>query len=434
MDNMKGYNVIVLLLCTMLWLTGCTGGGERADKGSSSGGDKDGISISALKFTEKLKKPDVHIIYYGEPGEDELKKIKFFEDSFGVKLRYTVTTWAEYEQKLLSTIGAGKPVDLVLASAWNFPRVAIKNILQPIDEYINLDDPFWHKGTTEAYRYAGKHYCAASQGSAVFIWYNKTMFENNGVKTPAEYYEEGQWNFENFQKVAMELTIDTDRDGNIDQWGFGTWINDAFVYANDGDFVKFKPDGAIDLVMNSPETLMGLQFIQDMYFKYKYTPIDANVQASNLFPIGKMAMVAERSYVARDVWNKNGMKDEWDVVPFPTGPDNKRGVYPGYAGGWGISATSENPQGAAAYIYATNKYDIDNFDNNMLATFTQRQLEIIKQANNNIIISMYPGIGNWWNIQWPFWSEIYAGENVSATVEKYLPVFQKEIDITLKDK
>ena len=42
-------------------------------------------------------------------------------------------------------------------------------------------------------------------GNTVF-YYNKTMFEEYGVKTPTEYYMEGNWNWDTCLEIAQKCT------------------------------------------------------------------------------------------------------------------------------------------------------------------------------------------------------------------------------------
>jgi hypothetical protein len=127
-------------------------------------------------------------------------------------------------------------------------------------------------------------------------------------------------------------------------------------------------------------------------------------------------------------------KFKWDIVPFPVGPDNKKGVVPGTAYCNGITMGAKNPVGAAAYIYYLEKYNMSNYDKNILKNIlTKDCLNRYKAASKNTLPMLSWGIGNWWNVQWPFWGDIFAGKSVASTCTKYAPVFQKEIDITLAD-
>lgn len=221
-----------------------------------------------------------------------------------------------------------------------------------MDDYIDLNDPVWNKSVMEQMKYNGRYYNVPKDVVAFYIYYNKSMFENNGIKTPSEYYKEGTWNWENFKKSAIALTQDTNADGAIDQWGFNTGRNEysSFFLANGADMVEFKDDGSIELALNNPKMMNALQLIQDGVYKHKYFSPNSNLAAvRDEFQTGKVAMVAERKNTLGDNF-KADMKYEWDIVPFPSGPDVKTSIAPAASGSWGIPTGAKNPQGAAAWL------------------------------------------------------------------------------------
>lgn len=391
------------------------------------------VAVLARPGVEKLENPNVKVFYWFEPDADGLAAIKYFEQTYGGKVNLTTNIpWDNLELKTLAAMAAGDPPDALFVQQQMFPRYAVKKVAQPVDPYWDPKDPLWNKAEMDMLSWEGKHYAFTTGSSPVFIFYNKTMFEDNGLKTPLQYYKEGKWNFENFRKSAIALTQDTNKDGKPDQWGYMSWMYEVFVLANGGRFVQYTPDGKIAFAMEDPKTLAGLQFMQDGYFKDKYIAPDGNVKFSTDFVAGKVGMIAERDYIPQ--WYLKGkVKFEWDVVPFPTGPNNTSGAIPGDAQGWGITNGAKNPKGAAAFIYATAKYSADNSERIQTQYYTKDQYKLIMDARKKGVPGMFNGIGNWWNMQWSFWGEIFAGANVSSTVAKYKPQFQTEIDLTLAD-
>lgn len=51
------------------------------------------------------------------------------------------------------------------------------------------------------------------------IQYNRTMMEDLGIKTPREYFEEGNWTYETFKQCLKDCTVDVDGDGQLDSLG-----------------------------------------------------------------------------------------------------------------------------------------------------------------------------------------------------------------------
>ena len=380
---------------------------------------------------EKLKNPEIRFFLWSEPNEDYLAIFNEFERRYGGKVRYELTTWGELESKVLAAIASGNAPDIHYVYQSDFVKRVTKNVLMPIDDYIDLDDFIWKKDLSKQFEWNGKNYCPVQGVSADFIFYNKTMFENYGVKTPMEYYEAGQWNFDNFKKVAVELTDDIDKDGNTDQWGYASWKYELFVLANGGNFVEKTKDGRLNLTVDSPETLDALQFIQDGYHKYKYIMPDGTNKWNEDFPAGKIAMIGESAYVA-EWFLKGKMKDEWDIAPFPAGPGNPEGISPSNAGGWTLVNGTNNPVGAAAYLIIAAHYSHMKEKEMLLKYFNEKQAEMILEKNKRGFLTFHYGVGAMGSLQYSLWHEVFTGEAVATAVEKYKPQFQREIDMALK--
>ncbi len=66
-----------------------------------------------------------------------------------------------------------------------------------------------------------------------FVYYNRTMYENYGVKSPKDYYLEGNWTYDTYEKALEDVTRDKDGNGKIDgndTYGAGSMIYLAYPY------------------------------------------------------------------------------------------------------------------------------------------------------------------------------------------------------------
>ena len=374
-------------------------------------------------LSKKLKKPDVYGLYWYDPQANEMNKK--WEKLVNGKLHIIQVAADQMELKAITMIASGSQLDYSYIMA--FPKYTIKNLLQPIEPYFDLNDPFFIKKGMEDFKYKGRYYgvTAFTGISPTLVYYNKQMFKDNGLTTPLEYYKKGKWNFENFRKLAMALTQDTNGDGKVDQWGFGSSWYDPWVIANGGNIVKFYNNGAIKLTFNDPKTLHALGFVQDLYYKYK---CGTSTTGTDL-PDGKIAMMVTWAAALP----ANGSKTMWDVVPFPVGPENKTGQTPGSVMAYGIYKGAKNPIGAASYIYYRESYNAKTFDEQWKSAFNKEQLIRVKAVFPKVKTSLYQGIGNIANIQYDLWGDIMAGKSIAATCTKYAPIWQKEINLTIKD-
>ncbi|MBO5197126.1 MAG: extracellular solute-binding protein [Lachnospiraceae bacterium] len=123
---------------------------------------------------------------------------------------------------MMAAVNSKNGPDLMSTNT-NFPNIANIGLVQPIDEYYDELAEICGTEYLDLMTYQGHCYgvCMPLAGTRLFQ-YNKTLFENMGVKTPREYFEEGNWTWETLMKCAEEITRDTDGDGVNDIVGIST--------------------------------------------------------------------------------------------------------------------------------------------------------------------------------------------------------------------
>ncbi len=120
-------------------------------------------------------------------------------------------------------------------------------------------------------------------------------------------------------QAAMVLTDDVDGDGEIDQYGFGfrTTVDtfQIFLSVNGGSILK-KVNGKWVPNLDTPEARETLQFLYDMYHKYKVAFVQGGYLSSP-FGDGKVIMyigsIAGKPYVDRASKGKH----DWTWAPVP---------------------------------------------------------------------------------------------------------------------
>jgi ABC-type glycerol-3-phosphate transport system substrate-binding protein len=372
---------------------------------------------------------EITIMLWYNPDDDWREMISNFEKEYNCKVNVIETTWDEMYTKLVSSITAGDPIDVALLFHKFFPSYIIKNLMQPVDPYIDMNDPAWDFEYMENFKWEGKYYGLTDKEEVdpQLIFYNKTMFEMNGLETPMDYFKRGEWTWDVFLELAQELTQDTDYDGTIDQWGFVHVKPWAFILANGTTLVKFTGDGNIVPNMKDPRVIEALQFQQDLIQKYRVSPDDRDISP---FVEGKVAMVTNGPYYPWTDLEAN-MKDEWDIAPFPKGPAVDVNITPAEGKSWGIPLGSQHPEAAVALI----KYMLD--ENNYPTTaieesYTPEQQEVLDYIFENKSVTRYAGIGSLNDLQWEFWYQLESeGKPVATLIDEMLPVIEAEIAKTL---
>ena len=421
----------------LISLLGCNNSSGNGDKNST--GEKTNSQTATGKDGKvDLKGTTIVEFSPGEPWDGFKDAIAAFERETGAKVQIKIYPPDVQEKMYLTTIAAGKGPDIISVHAGNFPRVAVRNLAVPLNDYIDLNDPIFDKSVSDIYTWKGKVYSVNYSIMPTYILYNKTMFDDAGLKTPLEYYQEGNWNFDTFKEVAKQLTDDTDKNGDIDQYGYAAWQYELFTLANGGKLVDYKDDGGMNLALNYPETLEALNFMQDGYFVSKFIHPDGNNKWKQDFIQGKVAMIAEGLEALGSIAEKGELKFEFGLAPFPKGPSNKSGVYPGNMHGFGIANNAANPHGAAQFLKFRYEY-LKNLEEENLrnkgSVFSDDEIAMTNEIKTKKVVNakIY-GIGNWWNIQWPFWTDIFNGIPVATAINTYTPRFEREINLMLSQK
>lgn len=335
-----------------------------------------------------------------------------FEQKYGGNVEIIGVGWGEMAETVISKVNAGEVCDLAQAHDQNFPIYGAKNIVQDISQYIDLDDDFWYDSVTDAFTYGGVHYAAGADAAPVVISYNKTLFEQNGIKTPMEYFKEGNWNWDTFREVALSLTGDTDGDGNNDVYGFGWW--DSFyvqmLAANGITHMNYGADGTIGSNYLTPQANEAFTFLQNGYIKDKFMRLADGDAFINEFKSGKLAMTCEYGFAALTAYPCD-YEIEW--APLPTGPSGQTYECGGSLTGFAIPTTSENPEGAA--VFARMAYELLHEHNNnaLIAKYGQEQVDLMNTLAANINFAPI-GIEKYWDANWTLYSGMIEGTPVST--------------------
>ena len=183
--------------------------------------------IDPVKFGGKT------IEIYGYSGS-YYKDLNNYDGQYYFMVRAAVDEWATlnnvtikyqggYDQNvILGDFGAGGHPDLLLYCD-KFPLPVVTGIIRPFtqEEYNALADTC---GTyyLDMLQYKGQSYGVLSPWSGgQLFYYNKTQFEKYGVKSPEQYFLEGNWNWDTYETCVKEISRDEDGDGVYELYGSG---------------------------------------------------------------------------------------------------------------------------------------------------------------------------------------------------------------------
>ncbi len=131
---------------------------------------------------------------------------KFTEKYPGSEVEFAIH---KNNEELVTAIASGDVWDVQMSIM--SPTVTVfrqDNIFEPLDDYIDKNNSIYTKALMdEACVYNGKTYGISNvmMSDVLYCVYNEDMYNDYGVKTPYEYYDEGGWNWDNFLKMVDDM-------------------------------------------------------------------------------------------------------------------------------------------------------------------------------------------------------------------------------------
>jgi ABC-type glycerol-3-phosphate transport system substrate-binding protein len=222
-------------------------------------------------------------------------------------------------EKMTATVLLGEPfADIIwIDGSRAIPTLADNNLILPLDDYIDFDDPRINRAIDPISTYKGKHYgyhpWVIAPGGG--IWYNRTLLQREGMEDPMDLQERGEWTWDRFFEMARTANKDTDGDGEIDQFGItvGYEIEYPLLHSNGAFVVTETSPGQYEFSLDEPEALEALDFIAQLY--------DSNIMSYDsepLFIAGRAAFYGGALFQGNNMLLN--MEDDYGFVYWPKGP------------------------------------------------------------------------------------------------------------------
>lgn len=367
------------------------------------------------------------------------KFIDYYEQVYGGKVEYEYMVWENWEDNYITKFAANDNVDLIYLFEKNFPKFTNRGMVYSIEEMqemgvVGFDHPQLMKSRDLVYDrfvYKNEHYAfAKNSAEADMVFVNEDLFDKYEVKSPTDYYNEGIWNWENFEKCASELTRDSDGDGANDIFGYYGWDGNFIVNAAGGELIHLNDDGKLSVGLDTAATLQGLENYANVFGRLKCA-------GDIKFGSGKLGMIAWLPSNEDDnLIGANGKEKytfNWGVVPFPLDErTNVNGIRSGKCSGWTVSTTCDNPQGCINFMIASFTFAEMERNPNVIYyedVFTDEQIEMINDCTRQAVVPIYQGVGTLWHSQWDFWYQLRKGTAASEIVNSYKSLFEAQVQL-----
>ncbi len=163
-------------------------------------------------ISDSIKGQTVRHATWGDPTTNE-SAIAYanFEADTGLKCEVFTVPQSGYPEHIKAKIAIGDAPDVFMTNEGNQSFPLTLDFAAPINlvSTVDLNDPIWDKSMLESTKLNGNIYGVNTIGTphtgSNLVFFNKRLFESNGFKTPAEYYAEGKWTWDNMLKCLKDI-------------------------------------------------------------------------------------------------------------------------------------------------------------------------------------------------------------------------------------
>lgn len=263
--------------------------------------------------------------------DTESKAIAEFEAANpGVTVETQAIPPADYWPKLSAMAAAGDLPDVFAMSSGFVQGWAEAGNLADLSEVTGAADlSAYYEGALIPGMVDGRMVAFPQNWVAPVLYYNRNMFDAAGLE-----YPQADWGWEDFRNAAKELTLDTDDDGQIDQWGY--WIYgryaqvDTWMFRNGGRYLN----DARTVIEPNEAAVNTLQFLTNLVLEDKVAPMPQEMEGirqQDIFPLGMAAMWVDGSWNISNVRSVADPDMDWAIAQVPVGPDATEETAAAYA-------------------------------------------------------------------------------------------------------
>lgn len=210
---MKVKKLLIILSSITLLATAFTGCNEEEESSTADIVDSE-ISDSSSDEAQTKESKEKVIKFMSDydlnpsNGESRSIALTLFEDVYNSKIEWVPTTRQTMYDDLSKAVLGGEKIDMFPYMDNAVPYGVSKELFEPLDEYIDLNDELWSgiKGLADKMAYKGQHYAVpTSIDDPIVLIYSRQAIENIGFDDPYKLYTEGKWDWETFVNMMKEF-------------------------------------------------------------------------------------------------------------------------------------------------------------------------------------------------------------------------------------
>ncbi|MBK8020994.1 MAG: sugar ABC transporter substrate-binding protein [Chloroflexi bacterium] len=254
----------------------------------------------------------------------------------GINVEVETAPFADYFTLLQADVVSGDAPDVFELNYENFVTYAANGTLLDVSSYLNADTPFYPRAL-EAFQYDGAQMALPATFSTVLMFYNSDLFDAAGVEYPT-----ADWTWEDVRAAATAI-----RALGSDTWGVFSPVQfwEFYKKAGQNGECEFFNAEMTESTINSPACVATLETMVS-FLDEDLMPTAAElsgVSDGDLFNSGKLGMLVT------GIWMFGAFAEApfaWNVEVEPMMNQHANHFF---ANGVAVSATTANPDAAAAW-------------------------------------------------------------------------------------
>ena len=365
---MRKFSLFLLILLALTALVACGGGGTETTPNPTAETATEPTAETAVEPTaetaveptaEAAAEPvDISFMVFGDAAElaaYESLVAAFTESQSDVTVTLThIPSQGDYRARLATDFAAGTPPDVSLLNFRRIGAFVAAGQLEPLGPYLDASDAMspeeFYPVTLEAFTWNDQVMCIPQNISSLVVYYNRDLFTAAGVAEPAD-----DWTWADFLAAAQALTLDSDGDGQIDQYGAGIEASlfrlAPFIWQNGGELVD---DAAFpqQLALTRVPAQAALTWFTELQTVHHVVPdriAEESLDSESRFIEGTTAMYFN-SRRGTPTYREITAFD-WDIAPLPRGTQSA-GVL--HSDGYCLSAVAADKDAAWRFIEFAN--------------------------------------------------------------------------------
>ncbi len=295
---------------------------------------------------------------------------EFEKEMPGVKVALLNFPTSQFWDSVQHSRLMGVVPEILVISDWLFTKVEDFEAYEDLSQSVRITGNFFYPKLLNAFRRDHVLRGIPVTFSSVFMVYNPDLFERQNIQVP-----DSSWTLQDLLAAAKQLTLDTNGDGIVDQYGFGissTHIRWPVIALQHGvDFSQLE---------HSPEQLRASL---ELMHRLLYVDRCAILHSFNMNQLGQDPFLNEKvammftTALELAYWKHSGIPFEPKAVPVQFGPDKSSLLV---ANGLMVPADCDEPELARAFIEFIIRPDIQE---ELLKRFNF--LSVLKPINDQLL-------------------------------------------------